>query len=140
MARNQSPGAFVRGVYDYPYGSRARATAIVRRNGDLLLVQERGFHQFSLPGGGVHDGETPEEAVARELEEETGLSAVAVKSLPQCATSDTYNTYLVFEVMAKGDLRMDHIELDGLRWWDGSEPVPLFGYVHRILARLHWPK
>jgi 8-oxo-dGTP pyrophosphatase MutT (NUDIX family) len=133
-------GVFVNQEYDYLYGSRARATAIVRRNGALLLVRERGFRQLSLPGGGVHDGETPEEAVARELEEETGLSAIAIKPLPHCETSDTYNTYLVFEIMAEGDIRMDPTELDGLRWWDGSEPVPMFGYVHRILDRLRWPK
>jgi len=130
---------FVDEEYSYLYGSRTRATAIVRLHGDLLLVQERGFRQFSLPGGGVHESESPEEAVARELEEETGLSAVTVVPLPQCRTSDVYNTYLVFEVTATGALRVDPVELDGAKWWDGRESVPLFGYVHRVLARLHWP-
>jgi 8-oxo-dGTP pyrophosphatase MutT (NUDIX family) len=136
----QPSEASVDTAYEFLYGSRARATAVVHRNGDLLLVRERGFRQLSLPGGGIHDQETPEEAVARELEEETGLTAVSIEALPQCETSDIFNTYLVFEVTAKGEIRVDPVELDGIRWWDGCESVPLFGYVNRILARLHWPK
>lgn len=126
---------------DYePYGMRDRATAVVRRDGMLLLVQERGFRHFSLPGGGLQHGESPEEAVARELEEETGLRAVSLTPLPQCRTSDIYNTYHVFEVLAEGVLRVDPVELSGARWWDGRDGITLFGYVHRILAQLHWPK
>jgi 8-oxo-dGTP pyrophosphatase MutT (NUDIX family) len=119
---------------------RDRATAIVRQNGLLLLVQDRGFRQFSLPGGGLRDGETAEEAVVRELREETGLSTVSLAPLPRCRTSDIYNTYFVFEVEAEGTLRIDPDELSDARWWDGRESVPLFGYVPRVLAQLHWPK
>lgn len=125
---------------DHFYGMRDRATAIVRQNGLLLLVQDRGFRQFSLPGGGLRDGETAEEAVVRELREETGLSTVSLAPLPRCRTSDIYNTYLVFEVEAEGTLRIDPDELSDARWWDGRESVPLFGYVPRVLAQLHWPK
>jgi len=122
------------------YGMRHRATAVVRRDGLLLLVQERGFHHFSLPGGGLQRGESPEEAVARELEEETGLRAISLTPLPQCRTSDIYNTYHVFEVRAEGTLRVDPVELTGARWWDGVDGITLFGYVRHILAQLHWPK
>ena len=122
------------------YGMRDRATAIVRRDGLLLLVQERGFRHFSLPGGGLQRGESPEEAVARELEEETGLRAVSLTPLPQCRTSDIYNTYHVFEVLAEGSLHLDPVELSAAQWWDGRRDIPLFGYVNHVLAQLHWPK
>jgi 8-oxo-dGTP pyrophosphatase MutT (NUDIX family) len=122
------------------YGARERATAIVRRDGLLLLVQERGFPQYSLPGGGLHRGESAEKAVVRELKEETGLGAVALSPLPHCRTSDIYNTYYVFDVQAEGTLKIDREELSDARWWDGQEPVPLFGYVTRVLEHLHWPK
>ena len=125
---------------DYLYGTRDRATAVVRRNGLLLLVRDRGYRQFSLPGGGLHRGETAEEAVIRELKEETGLSTVSLAPLPGCRTSDIYNTYLVFEVQVEGALRIDPGELSDARWWDGHDPVPLFAYVSRVLTQLHWPK
>ncbi|MFF8955648.1 NUDIX domain-containing protein [Streptomyces sp. NPDC014894] len=52
---------------------------IVRRGDEILLVRESlgagGEPLWSLPGGGVEDGELMHEALRRELREETGLSA-----------------------------------------------------------------
>jgi 8-oxo-dGTP pyrophosphatase MutT (NUDIX family) len=122
------------------YGMRERATAVVRKNGLLLLVRDRGFRQFSLPGGGIREGEAADKAVMRELEEETGLRAISVSPLPQCRTSDIYNAYLVFEVETEGTVRIDPEELSAAIWWDGHDTVPVFNYVTRILGQLHWPK
>lgn len=40
-----------------------------------------GEHYFVLPGGGVEDGEAPEQAAVREVAEETTLSVVVEKLL-----------------------------------------------------------
>ena len=57
---------------------RPRASAAIFRNGNseiLLVRHERrdGSTYWQLPGGGLSEGETDEEAVVRELKEETGL-------------------------------------------------------------------
>jgi 8-oxo-dGTP diphosphatase len=128
-----------RQLFDRLYGIRDRATAIVQRDEKLLVVRDRGFRHYSLPGGGVNRGESPEDAVARELAEETGLQAVSVSPLLRCRTSDVFNTYLVYRVEATGELRINRIELGEALWWDGQKRLPFFGYVRRVLAQLDWP-
>ena len=54
--------------------------AVFRGDG-ILLVQEREGEGWSLPGGWVDVGESPGEAVAREVLEESGYAARPVKLL-----------------------------------------------------------
>ena len=59
-------------------GPRVRVAAIVIRDGEILLVRhlKYGKTYWLLPGGGVDYGETIEEALVRELKEETNLDVV----------------------------------------------------------------
>jgi mutator protein MutT len=50
------------------------AALILRDNGDTLLVRKRGTTAFLQPGGKIEPGETAEQALARELHEELGLT------------------------------------------------------------------
>lgn len=61
---------------------RHTARAIVLHNDNLLLMERwrSGMHYFSVPGGGIESGETPEQTVVRELSEETGCE-VAIERL-----------------------------------------------------------
>lgn len=63
---------------------RVAAYAVLRRDGSILLTRlsPRAHHPgaWTLPGGGLEHGERPEDAVRREVEEETGL-AVEVGAL-----------------------------------------------------------
>src|SRR5437762_4519817 len=51
------------------------AGAIIRQGSKLLIVKPPYHHYWLLPGGQVEEGESPREAVKREVEEELGLSA-----------------------------------------------------------------
>ena len=66
------------------YGrDRSRSVAIVIRDGKILMEKVHFFERdfVTLPGGGIEEGETPEEAVLRELSEETGLTGRIIRPL-----------------------------------------------------------
>ncbi|MCE7761133.1 NUDIX domain-containing protein [Pseudomonas putida] len=52
--------------------TKVRATIICLRSGKVLLVRRKGG-KWNFPGGVIESGETPQQAAARELAEETGL-------------------------------------------------------------------
>ncbi len=56
---------------------------VANRDGDVLWARRTGHEAWQFPQGGIADGETPEQAMFRELEEEVGLREGQVKVLAQ---------------------------------------------------------
>ena len=56
------------------------AAALIVQDGNILIGQRRAeqpmANQWEFPGGKIEAGESPEQALARELEEELGITAV----------------------------------------------------------------
>jgi 8-oxo-dGTP pyrophosphatase MutT (NUDIX family) len=59
---------------------RIRAGIVLIQDGKVALIERHraGFDYFVFPGGGVDEGETPEQAAVREAMEELGIE-VAIK-------------------------------------------------------------
>ena len=113
---------------------RKRATVLARKDGQILLVQERGRNDYSLPGGGIEHGEPSLLAAVRELYEETRLKASSIHYLDDIEGQRALHYVFVADVY--GQIRLQRREIARFRWWDGKESLPLQGHVKRALALL----
>ena len=55
---------------------RHAARGIVIKGEDILLLYTERYHDYSLPGGGIDEGENEVAGLIRELQEETGAQGV----------------------------------------------------------------
>lgn len=78
---------------------RDRSMAIVVRDGAILVekIFFEGRYFYTIPGGGIECGETPEQAAIRELKEECGLEGTIKKELTVIHKKEG-NLEYVFEV------------------------------------------
>lgn len=105
---------------DYPRCERLKRAAVAyvaREDGRMLCVWNKRYAGWTMPGGLVEEGETPAQAVIRELQEETGLGdrRTAWKQIYEAPTEPHFNdgrgTYChVFEVItATGEAREQEV-------------------------------
>lgn len=70
---------------------RHAARGIVVRGESILLLYTERYHDYSLPGGGIDEGEDEVAGLIRELEEETG--ARGVRNIKAFARYDEYRPW-----------------------------------------------
>ena len=93
-------------LIDYPH---AVAIIPLLDNGEFILVKQTRYalrkETLEFPAGKVDSGETPEQAVARELEEETGYQAKEIIKLSSYTPALGYSTEIIHIFLARGLLR-----------------------------------
>lgn len=75
---------------EVPLIRRLGAGVAVLHAGTVLLVSRGNNALWDVPGGGADAGESPEDTARRELQEETGLSVGALRSLGVFPHRHTY--------------------------------------------------
>ncbi len=115
---------------------RRRATAVVIRDGKVLLVRGRGQRRFSLPGGGMRKGEPVVSAAARELYEELALDTTKVTRLPKADFAGKANEHQVCSIEAEGKPILRRLELSDFIWWDMKGSIQAFDHVTAILGKM----
>lgn len=96
---------------------QAACVLIVSADGKILAVSRKDNPEdFGMPGGKVDPGETPAEAAARELTEETGLTAIDL--IPVFSQHDGDSECTTFVGKITGEINTD--ESGVIRWVDPS--------------------
>jgi len=127
---------------------RHAARGIVLRGDQILLLFTERYNDFSLPGGGIDEGEEIIVALKRELEEETGAQDVQVKEhygfieeyrpywKPQFDLMHMTSHFFVCDVAPElADARMESHEVaNGMKpvWMPVSEAV---NHNRQVMAR-----
>jgi ADP-ribose pyrophosphatase YjhB (NUDIX family) len=102
---------------------------IINDKNELLMIDrlKRPFG-WACPAGHVDDGETPLEAVKREVKEETGLTVLDIEDtymtlcdsleVPQdkCSRGIDMHIWAIFEVLAEGELVFKADEVKAIKW------------------------
>ena len=73
---------------------RRTARAILEnQNGKIALLYSKEYNIYSLPGGGIEEGENINDALYRELSEETGCNITSVTELGYIEENRGYSDY-----------------------------------------------
>ena len=107
---------------------RDRSQSMVIRGNRFLLVEHQLFGRdfFNLPGGGIEENETPEQAALRELEEECQVKGTLVRPLTVEYKPDLESRVFTFlveipeDAVAKAgidpELPADEQSIIGVKW------------------------
>jgi ADP-ribose pyrophosphatase YjhB (NUDIX family) len=117
---------------------------VIRRGQDVLLVRHTYGRrsEWDLPGGFINEGEDPQDAALRELQEEVGLRAqrpVALGAILQ-RSSGRRDTVHGFAADADGaPVALDEGEIAQARWFaHDALPEETTPYTRRMVARAYW--
>jgi len=132
--------------------SRTGVYGIAWRDNQLLLIkQQKGPHKgkFDLPGGGIEIGETIEEALKREFEEEVAMAFASIRlfanftattpgTFPNGSSYILHQIGLIYVVEGLKPLQTPSAELEHF-WIDCSllHKEPISPFVELVLKQIH---
>ena len=112
---------------------RSARVVLLDDNNKVAVIYVGKVNFYTLPGGGIEEGETPEQAAIREMKEETGCNSEIIRTLGLIEeNSKTVNwnglaTGFMSKVKgSKGTPRLTQEEMDEdaqLQWYDVREAL-----------------
>ena len=91
-------------------------------NGGRVLFVEHPERGWEIPGGHVEPGETPDEAMLRELYEETGLRG-AIQEWNTIYYPKGWVAHVVVEETELSEWNVRDEKVSNVKWWDEVPPL-----------------
>ena len=119
---------------DPPEKTRVGCRGIIINDGKVLLSLEERKNVYMSPGGGVENGETLEESVVRELQEEAGLKVKPINRLLRvdeyCFETLWVNNYFICEIVGECERNLTESEIYNRVkpvWIEIDKAIEIFG-------------
>jgi ADP-ribose pyrophosphatase len=109
-------GTLIDDYYVLEYPDWVNAVALTENNEVVLIRQYRHAAEeviLELPGGCVDPGEAPEEAIIRELLEETGYAFESIEPLCRLYANPSTSANITNSFLARGGKKVQEQHLDG---------------------------
>ncbi len=106
--------------FSKPQKNLGGATAVIfnKAKNKILLAKRRDLPVWVTPGGMIEDGELPEQAVLREVFEETGVKAKIVRKVAEYFKKNSQKKIYLFECKIISGKPSPQLESKEVRFWD----------------------
>jgi len=120
---------------------KIRAVAVLIKGDEVLLIHRKNEKEyFVFPGGGVEDGETVEQAVIREMQEETTIDVKINKLLYHHIYDDGCEQFFYLCDYIKGEPKLSEDSEEKITMLEGKDFYePLWVKINKLSTMLIYP-